>query len=121
MLNLVEMRGPPAYGLLREPAADHSLGHAVAVERGGVDPVDAGGKCAVEYRLALSLGAPNEKTADPSAAERQGRNLEAGAAEASPLHVCCGLDRRRRSVGIGARLAPLARPDDQYDPSDDGD
>ena len=90
--------------LLGEPLPDRGLRRAVAVECGGVDPIDARCERAVEHTLALLLRAPDEEPADPSTAEGQGGNLEPGASEASPLHLVTIPQL------LGAPIRPLRRP-----------
>ena len=62
-------------------AADRGFGGAVAIERRGVDPVDAGVDRAPERDDAGHLVGLDEQAAGDAAAERDLGDFEAGAAE----------------------------------------
>ena len=62
-------------------AADRGLGLAVAVERGGVDPVDADGERAVERAHRAGLFALDQDTAGDPGAERDLGDQKSGTAE----------------------------------------
>src|SRR5262245_8431294 len=74
-------------------AADGLLGGAVAVDRRGIDPVDAGRDRARERGMLGRLLGPDEDAAGDAAAERQLRNLQPGASQQIFAHEA---DRGRR-------------------------
>jgi hypothetical protein len=69
-----------------EMAADRLLGGAVAVDRRGVDPVDAGRDRARERGMSGRLVGVDEDTAGDAAAERELGNLQPGASEQVLAH-----------------------------------
>ena len=70
-----------------QPATDHRLRDTVAVHRRGVDPVDTGLPGPIEGGVGGLLGAMDQDTADPAAAEGDGGDLKPGASEAVVFHV----------------------------------
>jgi hypothetical protein len=67
-------------------AADRLLGGAVAVDRRGVDPVDADRDRARERGVPGRLVGIDEDAAGDAATERELRNLQPGASEQSLAH-----------------------------------
>src|ERR1700754_415456 len=76
-------------------APDRLFGSAVAVDRRGVDPIDAGGDRADERGMTGRLVGVDQDPAGDAAAERQLRYLQPGAPEHVLAH-CFRLHRLRR-------------------------
>src|SRR5262245_63721170 len=74
-------------------AADRLLRRAVAVDRCGVDPVDAGRDCAGERGMPGRLIRVDQNAAGDATAERELRDLQPGASEQIFAHEA---DRGRR-------------------------